>query len=204
MPGLSKNSGDCKVDLRQFFFKFRGLTPVPLVLIVLIFARPTAASFFWGILFMLIGELIRFWGVAYAGGATRTRKVGASTLVTNGPFAYVRNPLYIGNIFIYSGAGIISNTWLPWLLFLIWFFFALQYHLIVKLEEEKLQELFGNSYLEYKSKVPRFFPKFSPLKSENPVSPDFVNALKSEKSTFISMVVILLLMGAKMFLFSNT
>jgi len=200
MLRLSKIFGDYKVDLRQFFFKFRGLTPVPIVLIVLIFARPTASSFLWGILVMIIGEMVRFWGVAYAGGATRTRNVGASTLVTNGPFAHVRNPLYIGNLCIYTGAAIISNTWLPWLIFIIWIFFGVQYHLIVKLEEEKLQELFGNSYLEYKNKVPRFFPRFSPLKADNPVSPDFINALKSEKSTFISILVILLLMAGKMFL----
>src|SRR4030043_1443399 len=170
MLRLSKIFGDYKVDLRQFFFKFRGLTPVPIVLIVLIFASPTASSFLWGILVMIIGEMVRFWGVAYAGGATRTRNVGASTLVTNGPFAHVRNPLYIGNLCIYTGAAIISNTWLPWLIFIIWIFFGVQYHLIVKLEEEKLQELFGNSYLEYKNKVPRFFPRFSPLKADNPVS----------------------------------
>lgn len=200
MLRLSKIFGDYKVDLRQFFFKFRGLTPVPIVLIVLIFARPTASSFLWGILVMIIGEMVRFWGVAYAGGATRTRNVGASTLVTNGPFAHVRNPLYLGNMCIYTGAAIISNTWLPWLIFIIWIFFGVQYHLIVKLEEEKLQELFGNSYLEYKNKVPRFFPRFSPLKVENPVSPDFTNALKSEKSTFISILVILSLMGLRMFL----
>lgn len=199
MLRLSKIFGDYKVDLRQFFFKFRGLTPVPIVLIVLIFARPTASSFLWGILVMIIGEMVRFWGVAYAGGATRTRNVGASTLVTNGPFAYVRNPLYLGNMCIYTGAAIISNTWLPWLIFIIWIFFGVQYHLIVKLEEEKLQELFGNSYLEYKNKVPRFFPRFSPLKVENPVNPDFTNALKSEKSTFISILVILSLMGLRMF-----
>jgi protein-S-isoprenylcysteine O-methyltransferase Ste14 len=191
------------VDLRQFFFKFRGLTPVPIVLLVLVFARPTASSFFWGIFFMFIGEMIRFWGVAYAGGATRTRNVGANMLVTNGPFAYVRNPLYIGNMFIYSGAAIISNTCLPWLILFIWIFFGIQYHLIVKLEEEKLQELFGNSYLEYKNKVPRFLPQLHPFKAETPVRPDFKNALKSEKSTFFSMLVILLLMSGKMLLNSR-
>ena len=191
------------MDLRQFFFKFRGLTPVPFVLLVLIFARPNTSSFLWGILSMFIGEMIRFWGVAYAGGATRTRKVGANMLVTNGPFAFVRNPLYIGNMFIYSGAGIISNTCLPWLILVIWIFFGIQYYLIVKLEEEKLQELFGNSYLEYKNKVPRFLPQFHPFKAENPVKPDFKNALRSEKSTFLSILVILLLMSGKMLLNSR-
>ena len=74
-------------------------------------------------------------------GTIGTRRVGAPQLVTNGPYAYVRNPLYIGNMMLYSGAGIISNFWLPWLLVFIWIFFGIQYHFIVKLEEEKLQEL---------------------------------------------------------------
>lgn len=151
---------------------------------------------------MIIGELIRLWGVLYAGGATRTRRVGAPQLVTNGPYAYVRNPLYIGNMMLYSGAGIISNFWLPWLLVFIWIFFGIQYHLIVKLEEEKLQELFGTPYLEYQKKVSRFFPRLIPAESEAPIKPDFKGALRSEKSTFISITVVILLMLGKMWLWT--
>ena len=146
------------MDVRQFFFKYRGYTPVPLILIVIIFAKPSPRSFLGGLVLMLIGEIIRFWGVSYAGGATRTRHVGAQQLVTNGPFGHVRNPLYIGNIFMYTGAAIIAHIWMPWLIFAVWILFGIQYYLIVNLEEENLHKLFGQKYLFYCKQVPRFLP----------------------------------------------
>ena len=140
---------------------------------------------------MFIGEFVRYSGVAYAGGATRTRNVGASKLVTNGPFAYVRNPLYIGNIIMYSGATVITNIWQPWLTFAV----------ILFLEEEKLHELFGAEYQEFCANVPRIIPRISPAKSENPVNPNWTSALKSEKSTLLAFGVILILLAVKMIYF---
>ncbi len=189
------------MDIKQFFFKYRGFTPVPVILIVIIFAEPSVTSFLWGISLMVIGEIVRISGVSYAGGATRTRNVGAPQLVTNGPFGYVRNPLYIGNILMYSGAAVIANVWLPWLIFAVLIFFGIQYHLIVKLEEEKLENLFGQAYLDYKKQVPRFIPQFPAYASAQPVAPDYSGALKSEKSTFISFAAILILLAGKMILF---
>jgi protein-S-isoprenylcysteine O-methyltransferase Ste14 len=189
------------MDIRNLFFKYRGFTPVPLVIVVLIFATPTPASILWGIAVMILGEMIRIWGVAYAGGATRTRDVGAPFLVTAGPFARVRNPLYLGNILMYSGAAIIANFWLPWLVFAAWLFFGIQYHLIVDLEEEKLAELFGDQYLQYKSKVPRFIPMINALKDQTDTQPNYAMALKSEKSTFMSFATIIILLIGKMVLF---
>ncbi|MCK4894179.1 MAG: isoprenylcysteine carboxylmethyltransferase family protein [Calditrichia bacterium] len=189
------------MDIRNLFFKFRGFTPVPLVIVVLIFAKPTITSLLWGIAIMIVGEMIRIWGVAYAGGATRTRDVGAPFLVTAGPFSRVRNPLYLGNILMYSGAALTANIWLPWLVFAAWFFFGIQYHLIVDLEEEKLAELFGDQYLKYKAQVPRFIPSIQPLKDQTDTQPNYAMALRSEKSTFMSFATILILMIGKMVLF---
>lgn len=189
------------MDIRNLFFKFRGFTPVPLVIVVLIFAKPTITSLLWGITIMIVGEMIRIWGVAYAGGATRTRDVGAPFLVTAGPFSRVRNPLYLGNILMYSGAALTANIWLPWLVFAAWFFFGIQYHLIVDLEEEKLAELFGDQYLKYKAQVPRFIPSIQPLKDQTDTQPNYAMALRSEKSTFMSFATILILMIGKMVLF---
>ena len=191
------------MDIRQFFFKFRSYTPVPFLLIALYFANPVPASFLWGILLMLIGELIRIWGVSYAGGATRTRNVGANKLVTNGPFGRVRNPLYIGNMFMYSGAAIVANFWLPYLLLIVWLFFGMQYYFIIKLEEEKLQEIFGNEYRQYCREVPRIIPRLKPRYSPHPVQPNVKGALRSEKSTFLSFTLILILFGIKMLFFAN-
>lgn len=186
------------MDIRQFFFKYRGFTPIPFILIALLLARPTAQSFFWGIVLMIIGELVRLWGVSHAGGATRTRHVGAPELITSGPFGHVRNPLYIGNMFMYTGAAVIANFWMPWLVLLVWLFFGTQYYLIVKLEEDKLNDLFGDAYRDYCRQVPRFLPRLSraPMAKQRPGN--LMAALKSEKSTFMSFSVVLLLFFIKM------
>jgi len=85
------------LDIRKFFFRYRSFTPIPLILIALVWARPSWGSLIGGALLVFLGESLRFWGVAYAGPATRTtKKVTCARLVTEGPYAYVRNPLYIG------------------------------------------------------------------------------------------------------------
>lgn len=192
--------GNITIGLGNIFFKYRGFTPVPLVLIVLYFAQPTLSSLISGIVIMLIGEWTRFWGVAYAGGATRTRNVGAPRLITSGPFGYVRNPLYIGNMIMYAGAAINANVWMPYLIIGVLFYFAFQYYFIVKLEEQKLTELFKESYSEYIRSVPRFLPRIKPVVAQDPTKPNFRNALRSEKSTLMSFSAIVLLFVIKMVL----
>lgn len=187
--------------LGRFFFKYRGFIPVPIVVIVLYFAQPTTSALLLGIAFMLTGEWIRFWGVAYAGGATRTRNVGAPGLVTSGPFGYVRNPLYIGNMIMYGGAAVIANVWIPYLILGVLFYFAFQYYFIVILEEQKLEELFKDDYIKYTQSVPRFLPRLKPVKASNPIQPNFNAALRSEKSTFMSFSAIVILFVLKMVFF---
>ena len=79
---------------------------------------------------ILIGELIRLNAVRYAGGATRTRNVGAPFLCTSGPYSRTRNPLYCGNIIIYTGVAFLGGGDFMWgLVLLVGFFFVLQYYL---------------------------------------------------------------------------
>lgn len=184
--------------LGELLFRLRGFTPVPLIVVVLYFAHPTNSSFSWGIAFMVIGELIRLWGVAYAGGVTRTRNVGAPELIVSGPFARVRNPLYLGNMFMYTGAAVIANVWMPFLILVVWLYFGFQYYFIVKVEESKLVELFGEEYNRYREQVPTFIPRLKPAQGKSNQRPDFANALRSEKSTFLSFVGILLLFYLRM------
>ncbi len=175
------------MNIGELFFKMRGYTPIPFLLAALVFAQPRKDLITFGLILIVFGELMRIWGVAYAGGATRTRDVGAPQLVTNGPFAFLRNPLYFGNMFIYVGVSIMTGAWLPYLMYLVIFFFSIQYAFIVRLEEGKLSDLFGDEYMKYKEEVPRFFPRISPYPYRTKIKPNFAGALKSEKTTFIAM-----------------
>ena len=190
--------------MKEFFFKYRGYTPIPFFLLALIYANPQNDLFVFGMILVIFGELIRVWGVAYAGSATRTRKVKeAPVLVTNGPFAFMRNPLYFGNMFIYSGFIIAAGALLPHLLYIVILFFSIQYSLIVSLEERGLEELFGDQYLHYKQHVPRFYLRLSPYPERTKIQPDYINALRSEKTTFLNMAILLILLLARWYFIVN-
>lgn len=78
-------------------------------------------------------------------------------LITNGIYAYIRNPLYIGVIILLFGwAFLLLLTFL----FIMPFFFMLLFYFVVRWEEKELSERFGEEYLAYKKAVPRFFPRF--------------------------------------------
>ena len=172
------------MDIRWKIFRNRSYTPIPFLVVMLLFARPTTASLIVGFFIAILGELIRFWGVGYAGGETRvTKRLGGSKLVTNGPYAYVRNPLYIGNMLIYLGFGIMSMALFPYLQIVAGVYFFVQYYLIVTLEEEHLAKKFGEEYRRYYENVPRFIPKLKKYKYASNYSFNFKEAIKSEKRT---------------------
>jgi protein-S-isoprenylcysteine O-methyltransferase Ste14 len=172
------------LTVSQFLFRNRSYTPLPFVLIMLVFAEPTLTSILIGFGVSALGESLRASGVFYVGSETRvTGEVGASKLVTSGPFAFVRNPLYVGNILIYLGIGIMSLALWPWLqlIALVWFVF--QYTLIVREEEGFLHKKFGQEFVDYCAKVPRFLFRLTPYQSWHPVDIDWNAGWKSEART---------------------
>src|ERR1051325_8647234 len=147
------------MDLRQRLFQYRSYTPVPFLIIMVIFARPTVFSLTIGFCIVGAGEFLRLWGVSIAGSETRTTDtVGGTFLITTGPFSHVRNPLYLGNILLYFGAGIMSNALMPWLPWIALVYFVCQYSMIGDLEEEYLVKTFGEDFARYCEAVPRFVP----------------------------------------------
>jgi len=172
----------------HWLFRNRSFTPVPFALAVLVFARPTAASMVGGGLLVVLGELVRLWAVSLTGSETRTTgSVGGSRLVTAGPYAYVRNPLYLGNIAIYVGLGVMSLALFPWLTIAGWLWFQMQYSLIIEADERHLGVVFAESYERYRSEVPRFLPRLTPYRAQGePAGELNVRAgLRSERSGLI-------------------
>lgn len=160
---------------------------------MVVFAQPVLPLFVAGGVLTLFGEAIRFWGVAYAGPLTRvTGGVGAPEVIVSGPFAYVRNPLYLGNILMYIGVGITANALSPWLVIVAAVYFAFQYSVIVSLEEEFLLKEFGEKYRLYKNAVPRFFPALKAFahEAQQRQGPDWKGAAKSEYRTFQAILIV--------------
>ena len=187
------------MDLRNLLFTYRSFTPVPIVLAILYFSGPSVPFIYFGLGLVTIGESIRISGVQYAGGATRTTKVGAPSLCTAGPYAITRNPLYLGNMIIYCGISLIAGGQFMWEMLLIVFaYFSFQYSMIISLEEEKLVDLFGGEYKLYQKNVPRLFPRLSPWHNQGFKKPTpFLKTLKIEKRTLQNISLMLLILFSR-------
>jgi len=187
------------MDVRQFFFKNRSYTPLPLAFAIIFFADPSGSAIIFGFILVLVGEIIRLNGVHHAGGATRTRTVGAPALCTSGPFGYVRNPLYLGNIIIYAGVVLMAGGLFMWqLLGITVAFFFLQYGLIISLEEEILKGKFGDEYRLYLTTVPRFIPRTTSWSGKNKTSPTtWQKTFRTERRTFQVAAIFFIFIVAK-------
>ena len=187
-------------DIRRLIFKYRSYTPVPFLLVMIWFARPTVLSLVIGFAVVFVGELIRFWGVSIVGAETRTTgRVGGTFLITNGPFSYVRNPLYAGNMLLYAGVGVMSMALFPWMLLVAIAWFYVQYYLIVTREEEYLAAAFGAEFDEYRRNVRRFVPRLTPYRSPRPAAKtvDPSEGLASERRTLQAIGLVIALIVAK-------
>jgi protein-S-isoprenylcysteine O-methyltransferase Ste14 len=78
----------------------------------------------------------------------------ATTIVTGGPFRYTRNPLYLSMTLIYGGISALANALLPVLLLPI--VLRLMRRGVIEREERYLERKFGDEYIEYKVRTPRW------------------------------------------------
>jgi protein-S-isoprenylcysteine O-methyltransferase Ste14 len=76
------------------------------------------------------------------------------TIVTEGPFRFTRNPLYVTNALFYTGLTLVFNT--PWPLLLLAPMLLVVHWGIIRREEEYLEAKFGDAYLAYKARVRRW------------------------------------------------
>jgi len=175
----------------KLLFKIRSYTPIPFIVLIMVFLNPTQVSVIIGVLLFLLGSLYRFICVAYAGPGTRSRDKGPDYLTVSGPFSVHRNPIYTGNILIYSSITAISNVFFPYLLIIVVLFFFIQYNFIVSFEENFLINKFGEEYKTYQQYVRRWLPSFSKNMKRKEHRPDFLLAFKSERRTIQNYIIIM-------------
>ncbi|KAA0971682.1 isoprenylcysteine carboxylmethyltransferase family protein [Aureimonas fodinaquatilis] len=109
---------------------------------------------FSGLVLILLCIAGRCWASLYVGGRKNRH------LVTSGPYAHSRNPLYLFSAFGLAGVGLLYGS-----LLLSFLLFALAYavfRFVIAREEVALQAIFGTEYLYYQTAVPRFFPRILP------------------------------------------
>ncbi len=121
---------------------------IPLVLLVLVLAKADSRYWIPSILLILAGESLRIW----ASGHLRKEQI----LTTGGPYRLIRNPLYVGSLFIAVGFCLLTGS--IWIWILVGAYFLLFYIPVILVEEKTLGEKFTVQFAEYSAQVPRIIP----------------------------------------------
>jgi protein-S-isoprenylcysteine O-methyltransferase Ste14 len=139
----------------NFWIRWRVRVGYPVGIAAFWFARPQPKWLFCGVGIAALGLLLR----AYAAGHLRKHK----QLATSGPYAYTRNPLYLGSVFLAAGFSVASHSWISTVLLAA--YLLVFYPVVIRREQKELRTLYGDSFVEYASKVPAFWPRLSPATS---------------------------------------
>src|SRR2546430_5922636 len=157
---MSDRTSPDSTKLGEWLFRRRTLLPLPIAAAILLIpsgeTSRNVAAILGGIALTLSGEALRMWGVRHIGVISRTRSDRLGPLVESGPFAHLRNPLYIGNIALWVGFAITAG--LLWLAPIVLVLLGLEYRAIVRWEEHLLEWRLGETYRLYASRVPRWIP----------------------------------------------
>ena len=186
---------------RAFVFGRRGaLLALPAVVLAAA-GKPSAFSIATGLPLAFAGEALRMWAVGYSGVTTRGDTVTAPALVTAGPYAYVRNPLYVGNFVTGAGFALaftgknapVSRALLVGAALGA---MAAVYAVIVPHEEAYLRATFGESFDAYVERVPRVIPQAEPAEPQHG-SYDPAVIGRAESRTFLTFGAMLAVLAVK-------
>lgn len=134
--------------------------------------RTTPLSIFIaGVSLAAVTQIFRVYVASYLWGRQAVGKPEAEFLATVGPYAYVRNPMYLGNLLIGISLSLAINEWYAYILFVLSYVFV--YSLIIPYEETYLETKFKEKYAEYKASTKRLMPKLSKYKKGENVTPNY-------------------------------
>jgi protein-S-isoprenylcysteine O-methyltransferase Ste14 len=200
--GISDQSSPDSTKVGAWLFRRRTAIPIPCA-VALLFLRVGEARFSWtlvvaGAVLTAAGEAVRLAAVHHIGAISRTRADRLGPLITTGPFAAVRNPLYLGNVLLWVGFAITAR--LVWAAPLVAALLLIEYHLIVSWEESLLEARYGPAYREYAATVPRWVPSLRTpprLRGEQTKPFSWGETLFSERGTLIAIAAGYLLLWIK-------
>jgi protein-S-isoprenylcysteine O-methyltransferase Ste14 len=161
--------------------------PLGFALAVLYFwlARPTWPFLALGAVLIVPGLLIR----ALASGHVRKNEA----LATSGPYAYTRNPLYLGSLLIGVGFAVAAHSWWVGVALLVMFFAI--YLPVIRDEEAFLRQKFSE-FDEYARRVPRIFPRLAGHSGADKASAGFSSDLYLQHREYNALLGAVLLTGA--------
>ncbi len=142
------------MDFKKMLQRLRIPLGFLFAVVFLVFAKPTALTLAIGGAVATIGLALRAWASGHI------RK--SSVLAVTGPYAYTRNPLYLGSFIMGLGFTVSSGVW--WLAALFCIVFPGIYFSVMRVESEEIRGIFGPEYAEYEKSVPLFIPRLTPWK----------------------------------------
>lgn len=154
----------------------------------IVFARIVIVA---GALLVFLGAELRTWAAAYLRTAVvHDTAQHSEALVADGPFRYTRNPLYLANLPVAAGIGVLASR--SGFIFLVLANWIFVYRLIFR-EEESLLKTQGESYRAYCQAVPRFWPALKPRVPSGNLRPEWGQAFGGESFVWLFGVAELLI-----------
>lgn len=133
-----------------------GIVYALLAVLILTARPPTPLTLLLGLTAIVGGELLRIWACGHL--------VKNKRLTTTGPYAYVKNPLYVGTILISAGFCVVTRRW-EMLALVALGFFAYYMPRKKRIEGDRLRKIYGDDYERYDRAVPDLIPRLTPYRS---------------------------------------
>ena len=168
-----------------FFTRWRVRLGYPLAILVLWLARPTPKSILWAIPVGLLGLMIR----AAAAGHLHKQEI----LTVTGPYAYTRNPLYLGSAVLTVAVAVATRSWIAAIILCA--YFALFYSVVMRREEAELRAHHGVAFDDYARAVPLFFPRPTPASLSSAAAGSFSFAQYNKNREYRALIGFLLLLA---------
>lgn len=158
----------------NLIYKTRGLMMLPPCLLALVIAwlYPSASPVDWslGLALFSAGVAVRIWAQTHLHYRLRVRKC----LTTTGPYAHVRNPIYLANSAMLIGLVALSGA--LWLMPVMALWCAVVYSFVVRREEAHLTEKYGEPYRAFLSSTPRWVPALKSARADQPSTRPYLAA----------------------------
>jgi protein-S-isoprenylcysteine O-methyltransferase Ste14 len=169
----------------KWIARWRVRLGYPLAIVVLYYAWPNPKTIAIGGAIGVIGLWIR----GYAAGYLKKQEV----LTTTGPYAFTRNPLYLGSAVLAAGAAWAMHSLTS--ACILGVYFAIVYYIVMRREEGELRGHFGDAFESYARTVPLFFPRITPAKIEGSSAGAFSFAQYKKNHEYQATLGFLFLLG---------
>ena len=176
---------------KKLLQKFRVPLGFAFAIVFMVLASPSRTFLLIGGSIAFIGLLIRAWS---AGHIRKNEKLAVS-----GPYAFTRNPLYVGSFLLGLGFMIASGVW--WLALVFAALYLGIYFPVMSVEAEELTEIFGDKYKKYADQVSLFFPWFSKYESDGKSFEKSLYLKHREYQAALGFLFVLAVLAAKAYLF---